>query len=262
MEKHRRSIRLKEYDYAQPGAYFVTLAAWNHETLFGEVVEDQMSLNHFGLIAQGELQRLPLRFPTIQIDEYVIMPNHVHLILWILAENPESVGASRDSAKVSSDQLMASPIPASGARLQEMESNSKCDSASPLQDVSSQVHSFLPSPDSVGARRDSAKVSSDQLLASPIPTSRARLQEMGSNSERDSASPLRGPSVGALGIYIGAYKSSVARLINNLRHTRGAPVWQRNYYEHVIRNDDDLNQTRRYIQSNPLHWQTDQDDLP
>ncbi|MBN1372263.1 MAG: hypothetical protein JW987_10020 [Anaerolineaceae bacterium] len=106
MEKHRRSIRLAEFDYTHPGAYFVTLAAANHRALFGEVVGEQSCLNRFGLIAQGELQQLPLRFPTIQIDEYVIMPNHVHFILWILAEPPDSVGARRDSATVSTDQFL------------------------------------------------------------------------------------------------------------------------------------------------------------
>ncbi len=217
MERHRRSIRLAEFDYTHPGAYFVTLASWNHQSLFGEVVGEESCLNRFGLIAQGELQRLPLRFPSIQIDEYVIMPNHVHFILWILAETSASVGARRDSATESSQQSLASPISARGARLQDMGSNSKSDSASPLQEGLSQV---------------------------------------------ESASPLHGPSVGALGTYIGAYKTSVARLINNLRHTRGTPVWQRNYYEHVIRNDDDLDQIRRYIQSNPLYWQKDQDNLP
>ncbi|MBN1371736.1 MAG: transposase, partial [Anaerolineaceae bacterium] len=102
----------------------------------------------------------------------------------------------------------------------------------------------------------------DSFLASPIPARRARLQGMGSNSNHDSASPLHGPATGTLGVYVGAYKSVVTRLINNLRHTPGEPIWQRNYYEHIIRNNDDLDQIRRYIQSNPLHWQTDQDDLP
>ena len=61
-------------------------------------------------------------------------------------------------------------------------------------------------------------------------------------------------SVGAIG---GAYKSTTARLINGLRRTKGAPVWQRNYYEHIIRDEDDLMRIREYILDNPLQWEFD-----
>jgi REP element-mobilizing transposase RayT len=57
-----------------------------------------------------------------------------------------------------------------------------------------------------------------------------------------------------LGTIIGAYKSTVTRLINGLHHTPGAPVWQRNYFEHIISNEKDFNKIQTYIEENPSKW--------
>ena len=83
IKHHRRSIRLKGYDYTQPGAYFVTLVTQGRECLFGEIAAGEMRLNRFGQIAKREWERLSKRFPAVQIDAYVIMPNHVHGIIVI-----------------------------------------------------------------------------------------------------------------------------------------------------------------------------------
>ncbi len=63
---------------------------------------------------------------------------------------------------------------------------------------------------------------------------------------------------GSLSTIVGSFKSSVARRINMLRNSPGAPVWQRNYYEHVIRNEADLAEKREYIKNNPLKWELDE----
>ena len=76
------------------------------------------------------------------------------------------------------------------------------------------------------------------------------------------ASPLhraRQPSKGTLGTIVGSYKSAVSKQINYLRRTPGAPVWQRNYYEHVIRNEKSLHDVRQYITHNPAKWPDDPD---
>jgi len=62
-----------------------------------------------------------------------------------------------------------------------------------------------------------------------------------------------------LSLFIGGFKSAVTRRINELRGTPGAPVWQRNYYEHIIRNEDDFEAIRRYILTNPLQWHQDRE---
>ena len=95
---HRRSLRLKGYDYTQPGAYFVTLVARDRECVFGEVVNGKMRLNDGGRVAERCWLHIPLHFPHVALDVFVIMPNHVHGILWIVETPPvRGVGAKNFS---------------------------------------------------------------------------------------------------------------------------------------------------------------------
>ncbi len=88
---HRRSIRLKGYDYTSAGAYFVTICAWQRECLFGDVVNRNMQLNENGIIVRDEWMRSSVIRGDIELDEFIIIPNHMHGILVI---NPP-VGARR-----------------------------------------------------------------------------------------------------------------------------------------------------------------------
>lgn len=175
---HRRSIRLKGYDYTQPGAYFVTICTHERTCLFGEVVDGVMVLNAWGEIVREEWFRTARLRPYVVLheDEFVVMPNHVHGIIWIV--------------------------------------------------------------DAVGANRRFA------------PTTRVA-------PTRGTPTPPAGPDAGSLGAIIGQFKSAVTKHINAHRGTPGAPVWQRNYYEHIIRNEQALNAIRRYIAENPLRWHLD-----
>ncbi|MDQ8004684.1 MAG: transposase [Pedobacter sp.] len=87
----RRSIRLKGYDYSKEGLYFVTVCCQNIAHRFGKVVNGQMVLNAAGLMVDRWIKELENKFPDIQIDEYVIMPNHIHLII-------ENIGLNNASA--------------------------------------------------------------------------------------------------------------------------------------------------------------------
>lgn len=167
---HRRSIRLKEYDYTQSGVYFVTIVTYQREPWFGEVVNGVVNLNPLGEIAWREWFKAAKLRPYVELfdDEFVVMPNHAHGIIWNRG-NP-IVGAERRSA----------PAPA-------------------------QPH----------------------------------------------------VTTGSLGAIVRAYKSAVTYAVNAMRQTRGAVVWQRNYYEHIVRNDADLNRIRKYISENPLKWVED-----
>ncbi|RMF23817.1 MAG: transposase, partial [Bacteroidetes bacterium] len=80
---HRRSIRLKGYDYTQPGAYFITICTHRRAPLFGRVVDGAMVLNEYGEAAQACWDEIPTHFPHVELDAYVVMPNHIHGILWI-----------------------------------------------------------------------------------------------------------------------------------------------------------------------------------
>ena len=78
---HRRSIRLQGYDYSQPGIYFITLCTQNRECLFGEILNGEMRLNEFGKIAHQCWLEIPQHFPHVQLDEFVVMPDHIHGII-------------------------------------------------------------------------------------------------------------------------------------------------------------------------------------
>jgi putative transposase len=91
VKHHRRSIRLKDYDYSQDGAYFVTICVHNRESLFGKIANEKMILNDVGKIAEQCWCEIPQHYPNVILDKYIVMPNHVHGILII--DNP-SVGAN------------------------------------------------------------------------------------------------------------------------------------------------------------------------
>lgn len=78
---HRRSIRLRGYDYAQPGTYFVTICTQNRECLFGEIVDGQMALNPLGEMVEAGWHDLPNHYRHVRLDAFVVMPNHVHGVI-------------------------------------------------------------------------------------------------------------------------------------------------------------------------------------
>lgn len=86
---HRRSIRLQGYDYTQPGAYFLTIVTHDRAHWFGAVVDGDMRLNDAERITEQCWRDIPAHFPHVELDAFVIMPNHVHSVLWIV----DDVGA-------------------------------------------------------------------------------------------------------------------------------------------------------------------------
>ena len=184
-QRHRRrSIRLRGYDYTQPGAYFVTVCTHHREPLFGQVTNGEMILNEWGRIVWEEWFRSAEIRAEIELfpDEFVVMPNHIHGIVWIVE--------TRDSAKYENAR------PTVGA------------------------HGNAP-----GAHR-----------RAPLHLHR----------------PPR-----SLGSFIAGFKSIVTKRINARRGTPGARIWQRNYWEHIIRDERALDAIRRYIEANPQRWHLD-----
>lgn len=78
---HRRSPRLRGYDYSREGAYFVTICTYNRASMFGEIVDEQMQLNALGQIVEACWQAIPDHFQDVQADAGVVMPNHVHGVI-------------------------------------------------------------------------------------------------------------------------------------------------------------------------------------
>ena len=83
---NRQSIRLPRYDYSRPGAYFITLCTQNRVPLFGKIVAGEMRLNDTGMMAENCWKQIPVHFPHVVLDSFVIMPDHVHGIVWITDE--------------------------------------------------------------------------------------------------------------------------------------------------------------------------------
>lgn len=162
---HRRSVRLQGYDYSQAGAYFITICTQNRERLFGDIVAvgatprgcPEMVLNDAGTMIQTVWNEIPFHYTGTEIDEFIVMPNHIHGIVIIVAGTTRSLS---------------------------------------LGDI---VHRFKTMTTKRYA--DGVKQSGWQLFSGRL--------------------------------------------------------WQRNYWEHVIRNEMELNRIREYIHGNPTQWESD-----
>jgi REP element-mobilizing transposase RayT len=217
---HRRSIRLPGYDYRQAGAYFVTICTYRREMLFDDPVLRQ--------VAEALWQRIPRHsmarhFPHAQLDAWVVMPNHLHGII-IITDDPRCRGEASPEAISSTN-----PVVHTGGGLEG-------------EPVACRGEA---SPGTIGSRN---------------PIALAGSSSVGESVAWD-ASPLRerptGAQPGSLGVIVGNYKAVTARRINRLRGEPGLPVWQRNYYEHVVRDERALNAIRQYIADNPARWAWD-----
>jgi putative transposase len=110
---HRQSIRLKRYDYTSSGAYFITICAYQRECLFGDIVDGVVNLNQIGLGIQNHWQDLPNRFPYMDLDAFVVMPNHLHGIIWLCDDT-----ARRDKAFVSACRMGVQGLGTNASSLQ------------------------------------------------------------------------------------------------------------------------------------------------
>ncbi|MEW5701702.1 MAG: transposase [Candidatus Zixiibacteriota bacterium] len=163
----RRSVRLRGYDYTRAGAYFLTICTEDRAMSLGIVGNDSVVLNTLGQVVADSWLWLARQYDYVELDEWIIMPNHLHGIVVV---GREDAGGSRTAPTA-------------------------------IPDV-----------------------------------------------ERKS-----------IGRVVGAFKTVSTKHVNRIKGTPGATPWQRNYYEHVIRDDDELNRVRLYIQCNPARWAMDRE---
>ncbi|MFK7776219.1 MAG: transposase [Saprospiraceae bacterium] len=104
---HRRSIRLKDYDYSQEGLYFITICVQNKICLFGKIEDSKMILNDAGEMMEKEWLKIPERFPNTTLQEYVVMPNHFHAIIEFLNNQIDDEGQPRRIASTLGDVIGA-----------------------------------------------------------------------------------------------------------------------------------------------------------
>lgn len=168
---HRRSIRLRDYDYTQTGAYFITVCTQTRQCLFGHIINGIIELNDAGKIVADEWIKTAELRHEIELDAWVVMPDHFHGILII-------------------------------------------------------------------NRRGTAR---------RVPTG-----EPAENAERKTREQFGKPISGSIPTIVRSFKSAVTRRINALRNTPGTILWQRSYWERVIRDEFELDRIREYIRDNPF----------
>jgi putative transposase len=183
---HRRSIRLKNYDYRQAGAYFITICIHQRQCRLGQIQAREMAPTIDGTIVAQIWHRIPQHFANAHLDAFVVMPNHIHGILWL--------GDDRSIAEI--------PV--------------------------------------------GAKHSGDKSCVTP------RI-----NLPNASPLPPHGTNPGSINAIVQNFKSISTRKINQIHKTPGSRIWQRDYYEHIIRDEIALDRIRTYIQNNPRSWHTD-----
>jgi REP element-mobilizing transposase RayT len=225
---HRRSIRLKGFDYTRAGAYFVTIVTHDRLSLFGEVVGGDMRFSPFGVVARQQWECLPHRFLHIGLDEFVVMPNHVHGIIMIYDDDGMGTADLPDTRRGTAD------LP---------------DTRWGTADLANTRWGTADLPDT---RRGTAVRSNDRGCepSRRAPTDPGTLEQFGK------------PVPGSIPTIIRSYKSAVAYRLNLIRRTPGADVWQRNYYERIIRDEAEYHRIARYIIENPAQWETDDESRP
>jgi len=196
---HRRSIRLKNYDYAQAGLFFITLCTQNRSCMFGTIEKGDMQLNDAGMMVKHQWLGLIGRFDNIKIHEFIVMPNHFHGII-------EIVRRDRDAP----------------CGYPEFTRHKKGN------------HKGLP-------------------LRYPEYTVQKKGQPRGISPTKTEKS---------IGDIIGAFKSlSTNEYIQGVKNNNwqkfNKKLWQRNYYEHIIRDASSYLQIAEYIQTNPSKWEDD-----
>ena len=182
VQHQRRSIRLKEYDYSTPWWYYVTICTFERKYLFGKIIKGKMVINEFGNIVKEELLKTKEIRNNVDLDYYVIMPNHLHCIIIINGRG---------------------------------------------------------------------ELNSPKGLNSTGNNEPGRIQYAPTNDKFNSPSQ-------SLGAIIRGFKSVVTNRIRELTGDPELKIWQRNYYEHIIRNEIDLHSIRSYIELNPLKWELDE----
>ena len=218
---HRRSIRLQGYDYSQAGMYFVTICVTDMECFFGSVVEGKMVLNDAGKVMEKWYFELPNKFPDIEQGHYVVMPNHFHAIV---INNGKGNPNAPSQNPVGADPSFRNPVRAD-----------LC--------VRPTNENIPPDGDILGEH-----VPPDgDILGEHVP-----------------------PDGDILGEHIGSPLHGVVQWFKTMstnEYIRGVKnhdwprfrdkLWQRNYYEHIIRDQRGFENISGYIENNPGKWGDD-----
>jgi putative transposase len=223
-DRRRRSVRLTNYDYAQAGAYFVTICAHSRQLLFENTV--------VRAIAERCWLAIPEHFPLVTLDEWVVMPNHVHGIIVIADQHDDARRNNNDETNESHRRGVQLNAPTAN----NMDINADDDTG-----------------DSYGSNSETNE-SHRRGVQLNAPTA----NNNDCNVPRDPANrhSLISPHRNTLAVIVRTYKGAVTTICRRAGYPNFR--WQRSYYERVIRDDAELNSARQYIINNSTHWNRDE----
>ena len=238
------------------------------EHLYGTVTDGRMELNAAGRAVERVWQGLPEHYPHVELDVFVVMPNHVHGIVVLVggesvgsSDSVPAVGSVIDGSRAEEAGYKPAPTQETGpardraamheaARAEEagykpapaQETGPAQDRAAMHEAARAEKAGYKPAPtQETGPARDRAAMHeaarAEEAGYKPAPT------KMGGTRRRHGLSEV-----------VRGFKTYSGRRVNEVRGTPGVAVWQRGYYEHVVRNEEDMNRIRQYFQENPLRW--------
>lgn len=228
----RATIRWQGYDYAQQGAYYLTIVTDDRRPLFGRIVDGVLQPSPIGELARQCWVAIPQHMPHVDVGEFVVMPNHVHGIV-VIRERASDVRGDAGGRALDV-----------GARHDAPDTHT------------------LDAPDTNAPRATNAPNDPGTGMPGGIPdTADARAHRTRARHDAPLRDPRKPPGIprGALGQIVASYKSAVTRMAYRdglLPH--GTPVWQRNYWDRVIRDDGEYERIAKYIRDNPMNWKGDQ----
>jgi REP element-mobilizing transposase RayT len=214
---HRHSIRLRGYDYSHAGAYFITICTQNRERLFGEITDGEMKMNDAGQMVQTVWDEMPNRFDGLELDRFVVMPNHIHGII-VLPRRGES-----------------------------------CIRPCIRPFISPGIHAPIHSDPTNGRSTDHG---------GDFGGHDHRGDHGGDDRKGDHKDRPYGTLPGTVGRIFQAFKSITTHEYTNGVKQHGwlpfpGKLWQRNYWEHIVRNESELSRIRDYVKNNPVQWESD-----
>jgi len=230
--KNRQSIRLKEFDYSAPGWYFVTICIKKRAHYFGHTENGKMILSDIGKNAVQCWLDIPKHYPQTALNEFIIMPNHLHGIINIV------VGAQYlvPSNSIPNPTQNFVPFNSMSDSTQHLvPSNSIPDPTQHLGVQTTRVQDIEPLHDSGGVKNIESRCDE---------TRENKFQHI---------------IPGSIGAIVRGFKIGVTKWCRNNKHEYFA--WQRNFYERIVRNECELNNVRNYIINNPVNWENDIENL-
>ncbi|AXB57780.1 transposase [Flavobacterium fluviale] len=245
------SNRLKDWDYSSEAVYFITIVTKNRECIFGTVENEKMILNENGKIIENELFRSINIRKNWFFHNWIIMPNHIHLLIEIQTSNVSSV-ETHSSASTSS-------ISKTDYKISLATNVAETHCSAPLQykseselDYKYESNSVILSNTHIVETHSSASTSSISKTDYNISLATNFAETHCSAPLQNQTEPKLSRKSNSISSFVGIFKSITTKQINGIDS-----IWQANYHDHIVRNYKTFEKIYDYIKHNPRSWETD-----